>query len=85
MSLSNVYLLQLKPLGSLVKTKVSLRSPTPPPPLSLSPLVSFPNFSQRSENPTLSLMGSRNSTKFALDLFATSSIGEPVLDHQITM
>ena len=98
MLLSNVYLLHPKTLGSLKKTEASLRSFN----LSLSLSISFPNFSQRSENPVVSVshVRSRNSTKSVLDLFATSSIGELVLDlnefdaskedlesgvHQITM
>ena len=103
MLLSNVYLLQPKTLGSVKKTEASLRSfKLQPLSLSLSPSVSFPNFSQKSENLVVSVshVRSRNSTKFVLDLFATSSISELVLDlnefdaskedlesgvHQITM
>ena len=102
MLLCNVYLLQPKTLGSLKKTEASLRSFNLSLSLSLSLSISFPNFSQRSENPVVSVshVRSRNSTKSVLDLFATSSIGELVLDlnefdaskedlesgvHQITM
>ena len=98
MSLFNVYLLQPKTLSYFEKTETSLRCLN----LSLFSSVSFPNFSQRRIQLSLSLSLSlkKNSTKSTLDLFATSSIGEWVLDfdefdaseedldsdvHQITM
>ena len=83
MSLSNVCLLQPKTLGPLRRPKLLWEASTSLSlSLSLSLSISFPNFSQRSENPVVSVshVRSRNSTKSVLDLFATSSIGELVLD-----
>ena len=77
MSLSNIYLLQPKTICYFEKIKTSLRSLN----LSLLPSIFSPIFHKEEYSSlSLSLSRSKNSTKSSLDLFATSSTGEQVLD-----